>query len=284
MYKLHYLIRDLLHGKCELPWSSRYFSLEISTALKTSTQKKCNQNDTKRNTALFTTLSFWKLRFGTVCMPYFRIARDPTAAALADPYLGQSIGPVPGYGVSLSLLSIFSVKISFIFEKTHQSIFFFQTQFENPSPNFSAALKIIQDFSLNNFVRSRDKSIKSLWCKTTDCAWLHLAYNFFASYSWYTSTCDFFYTFLFLLVQKKNSHKMELLSWGIFGQRFSNWNSHWGKKKYLWKKHFILSTPKISFATVCMKGFTKIKMSNFWFVFSHFQAALYRSYQRFTPY
>ena len=54
------------------------------------------------------TLSFWKLRFGTVCMPYFRIARDPTAAALADPYLGQSIGPVPGYGVSLPLqLSIF---------------------------------------------------------------------------------------------------------------------------------------------------------------------------------
>ena len=81
-------------------------------------------------------------------MPYFRIARDPTAAALADPYLGQSIGPVPGYGVSLSLLSIFSVKNLFHFEKTHQSIFFFQTQFENPSPNFSAALKIIQDFQL----------------------------------------------------------------------------------------------------------------------------------------
>ena len=37
-------------------------------------------------------------------MPYFRIARDPTAAALADPYLGQSIGPVPGYGVSFELL------------------------------------------------------------------------------------------------------------------------------------------------------------------------------------
>jgi len=34
-------------------------------------------------------------------MPYFRIARDPTAAALADPYLGQSIGPVPGYGAAL---------------------------------------------------------------------------------------------------------------------------------------------------------------------------------------
>ena len=31
----------------------------------------------------------------------FSLARDPTAApALADPYLGQSIGPVPGYGVS----------------------------------------------------------------------------------------------------------------------------------------------------------------------------------------
>ena len=33
----------------------------------------------------------------------FSLARDPTtAAALADPYLGQSIGPVPGYGVSVS--------------------------------------------------------------------------------------------------------------------------------------------------------------------------------------
>ncbi len=33
--------------------------------------------------------------------PPFSLARDPTAApALADPYLGQSIGPVPGYGVS----------------------------------------------------------------------------------------------------------------------------------------------------------------------------------------
>ncbi|XP_059089644.1 RNA binding protein fox-1 homolog 1-like isoform X4 [Tigriopus californicus] len=29
------------------------------------------------------------------------LARDPTAAALADPYLGQSIGPVPGYGTAL---------------------------------------------------------------------------------------------------------------------------------------------------------------------------------------
>jgi len=28
-------------------------------------------------------------------------ARDPSAAALADPYLGQSIGPVPGYGAAL---------------------------------------------------------------------------------------------------------------------------------------------------------------------------------------
>ena len=39
-------------------------------------------------------------------MPYFRIARDPTAAALADPYLGQSIGPVPGYGVSLIIYTL----------------------------------------------------------------------------------------------------------------------------------------------------------------------------------
>ena len=47
-------------------------------------------------------------------MPYFRIARDPTAAALADPYLGQSIGPVPGYGVSLPLqLSIFFLILIF---------------------------------------------------------------------------------------------------------------------------------------------------------------------------
>ena len=40
--------------------------------------------------------------------PFFRLARDPTTAAataaLADPYLGQSIGPVPGYGVSLDPL------------------------------------------------------------------------------------------------------------------------------------------------------------------------------------
>ena len=41
------------------------------------------------------------------CMPRFRIARDPnTAAALADPYLGQSIGPVPGYGVSFCIFVV----------------------------------------------------------------------------------------------------------------------------------------------------------------------------------
>ena len=40
-------------------------------------------------------------------MPYFRLARDPTAAALADPYLGQSIGPVPGYGVSFVIYRFF---------------------------------------------------------------------------------------------------------------------------------------------------------------------------------
>ena len=41
------------------------------------------------------------------CMPRFRIARDPTtAAALADPYLGQSIGPVPGYGVSFRIFVV----------------------------------------------------------------------------------------------------------------------------------------------------------------------------------
>ena len=51
--------------------------------------------------------AFERKRFGTVCMPYFRIARDPTAAALADPYLGQSIGPVPGYGVSFIIHCFF---------------------------------------------------------------------------------------------------------------------------------------------------------------------------------
>ena len=63
---------------------------------------------------LYTT-AFERKRFGTVCMPYFRIARDPSnlQAALADPYLGQSIGPVPGYGVSfwLSSLHIFFIII-----------------------------------------------------------------------------------------------------------------------------------------------------------------------------
>ena len=48
-------------------------------------------------------------------MPYFRIARDPTAAALADPYLGQSIGPVPGYGVSLDPLICHLTPQSIIF-------------------------------------------------------------------------------------------------------------------------------------------------------------------------
>jgi len=33
-------------------------------------------------------------------MHAFRLARDPTQGALPDPYLGQSIGPMPGYGVS----------------------------------------------------------------------------------------------------------------------------------------------------------------------------------------
>jgi hypothetical protein len=48
-------------------------------------------------------------------LPLFRIARDPTtAAALADPYLGQSIGPVPGYGVSFSC-----VQFIFIFLISH---------------------------------------------------------------------------------------------------------------------------------------------------------------------
>ena len=43
-------------------------------------------------------------------MPYFRLARDPTAAALADPYLGQSIGPVPGYGVSFVIYRFFPTR------------------------------------------------------------------------------------------------------------------------------------------------------------------------------
>jgi hypothetical protein len=47
-------------------------------------------------------------------LPLFRIARDPTtAAALADPYLGQSIGPVPGYGVSFSCVLFIFVFLIF---------------------------------------------------------------------------------------------------------------------------------------------------------------------------
>ena len=63
---------------------------------------------------LYTT-AFERKRFGTVCMPYFRIARDPSnlQAALADPYLGQSIGPVPGYGVSF-WLSLHIILLLFI--------------------------------------------------------------------------------------------------------------------------------------------------------------------------
>ena len=48
-----------------------------------------------------------------LCMHYFRLARDPTQGALPDPYLGQSIGPVPGYGVSHFVH--FDVYILFIF-------------------------------------------------------------------------------------------------------------------------------------------------------------------------
>jgi len=35
-----------------------------------------------------------------LCMHSFRLARDPTQGVLPDPYLGQGIGPMPGYGVS----------------------------------------------------------------------------------------------------------------------------------------------------------------------------------------
>ena len=58
-----------------------------------------------------------KKKIGTVCMPYFRLARDPTAAALADPYLGQSIGPVPGYGVSfiIYIFYLFLFNLLFLF-------------------------------------------------------------------------------------------------------------------------------------------------------------------------
>ena len=42
-------------------------------------------------------------------------SRDPAAAALTDPYLGQSIGPVPGYGVSLSLCLVLLALISYLF-------------------------------------------------------------------------------------------------------------------------------------------------------------------------
>ncbi len=39
-------------------------------------------------------------------MHSFRLASDPTQGALPDPYLGQSIGPMPGYGVSRSCILI----------------------------------------------------------------------------------------------------------------------------------------------------------------------------------
>jgi len=41
--------------------------------------------------------------YATGALPAAALARDPTTAAtaaLADPYLGQSIGPVPGYGTA----------------------------------------------------------------------------------------------------------------------------------------------------------------------------------------
>ena len=57
---------------------------------------------------IFTTLTQIVPSIVLHALPLFRIARDPTtAAALADPYLGQSIGPVPGYGVSFFVLCLF---------------------------------------------------------------------------------------------------------------------------------------------------------------------------------
>ncbi len=37
----------------------------------------------------------------TVVYDFFRLAGNPSQGVLPDPYLGQSIGPMPGYGVSL---------------------------------------------------------------------------------------------------------------------------------------------------------------------------------------
>ena len=57
---------------------------------------------------IFTTLTQIVPSIVLHALPLFRIARDPTtAAALADPYLGQSIGPVPGYGVSFVIYRFF---------------------------------------------------------------------------------------------------------------------------------------------------------------------------------
>ena len=57
-------------------------------------------------------------------MPYFRLARDPTAAALADPYLGQSIGPVPGYGVSFLILNNFLSSVQENFSVFQQKFYY----------------------------------------------------------------------------------------------------------------------------------------------------------------
>lgn len=45
-------------------------------------------------------------------MNYFRLARDPSQGVLPDPFLGQNIGPVPGYGVSYYCILEFTFILS----------------------------------------------------------------------------------------------------------------------------------------------------------------------------
>ena len=74
---------------------------------------------------IFTTLTQIVPSIVLHALPLFRIARDPTtAAALADPYLGQSIGPVPGYGVSFTCVLL-------IYFVTFAPIVIFVNQYNN---------------------------------------------------------------------------------------------------------------------------------------------------------
>ena len=118
---------------------------------------ECKKNYFCPIVSILYTTAFERKRFGTVCMPYFRIARDPSnlQAALADPYLGQSIGPVPGYGVSfwLSSLHIFFIIIySIIIIMSFGNIFLFH----------------ILKFCINLVVMWQSKSLKEKLSKVND--------------------------------------------------------------------------------------------------------------------